>query len=91
MKLLGFLVMYFAVLSVVTFAVYAKDKSAAMNNRWRVEESTLHFLALAGGWPAAFVAQKILRHKSKKSSFQKVYIATILLNCVVVTGIATSL
>lgn len=91
MKLVGFLALYFVVLSIITFATYARDKSAAMNNRWRVEERTLHFLALAGGWPAAIMAQRVLRHKSRKPAFQRVFIATILLNCAAVVGLAATL
>ncbi|AZN36738.1 DUF1294 domain-containing protein [Iodobacter ciconiae] len=71
---------YLAV-SVLTFIAYALDKSAARNNRWRTEENTLHLLALLGGWPGALLAQRWLRHKSKKAAFLGVFWATVLLNC----------
>jgi uncharacterized membrane protein YsdA (DUF1294 family) len=45
-----------------------------------MQESTLHLLALAGGWPGALVAQQKLRHKSKKESFRFVFWVTVLLN-----------
>jgi len=67
--------------SVMAFAVYALDKSAAQNNRWRTQESTLHFFWLIGGWPGALLAQKFLRHKSKKQSFQIIFWVTVMLNC----------
>jgi uncharacterized membrane protein YsdA (DUF1294 family)/cold shock CspA family protein len=67
--------------STVAFVVYALDKSAAENDRWRTQESTLHFVGLIGGWPGAVVAQRLLRHKSKKASFQVVFWATVVLNC----------
>ncbi|MHB1116849.1 DUF1294 domain-containing protein [Sideroxydans sp.] len=67
--------------SAVAFIAYAFDKSAAMNDRWRTPESTLHFYALVGGWPGALAAQSMLRHKSKKQSFQIVFWVTVLLNC----------
>ncbi|MGB5290520.1 MAG: cold shock and DUF1294 domain-containing protein [Lysobacterales bacterium] len=53
-----------------TFLVYAKDKWAARRGRWRTKESTLHTLALIGGWPGAVIAQQLLRHKSRKDAFQ---------------------
>jgi uncharacterized membrane protein YsdA (DUF1294 family)/cold shock CspA family protein len=56
-------------LSVLTFVAYALDKSAAQAGRWRTPESTLHLLAFAGGWPGAWCAQRLLRHKSSKASF----------------------
>jgi uncharacterized membrane protein YsdA (DUF1294 family) len=74
------LVLYLAA-SVITFGAYAFDKSAAKNDQWRTQESTLHFLALVGGWPGALAAQRLLRHKSKKQSFQFVFLATVVFNC----------
>ena len=64
----------------LTFAVYAADKSAARQQRRRVPENTLHALALAGGWPAAWLAQQVLRHKSGKTAFLAVYALTTLLH-----------
>lgn len=67
--------------SAVAFLAYAFDKSAARNDQWRTQESTLHLFALVGGWPGALAAQRLLRHKSKKQSFQIVFWATVVLNC----------
>jgi uncharacterized membrane protein YsdA (DUF1294 family) len=63
-----------------TYAAYALDKSAAKKGAWRTQESTLHLLALAGGWPGALIAQQTLRHKSKKKSFRIVFWVTAALN-----------
>jgi uncharacterized membrane protein YsdA (DUF1294 family)/cold shock CspA family protein len=67
--------------SVFAFAAYAFDKSAAQNDQWRTQESTLHMLGLIGGWPGALVAQRLLHHKTKKLSFQILFWATVTLNC----------
>ena len=77
---LGLLGLY-AGASLVTFIAYAIDKSAAQSGRWRTQESTLHLLALIGGWPGALIAQNRLRHKSRKGSFLLVFWVTVLLNC----------
>ncbi len=66
--------------SLVTFIAYALDKLAAQSNRWRTSESTLHFLAIAGGWPGALLAQQYLRHKSAKREFRAVFWATVVIN-----------
>ena len=76
---------FYLVASVVAFLAYALDKSAARNGRWRTKESTLHFLALAGGWPGALAAQRLLRHKSSKRSFQAAFWATVILNSCALT------
>jgi uncharacterized membrane protein YsdA (DUF1294 family) len=60
--------------------MYAHDKSAAKKNARRTEESKLHFIALIGGWPGALLAQRVLRHKTSKQSFQIVFWATVILN-----------
>lgn len=68
-------------LSALTLAVYAADKAAARQRRWRTAERSLHLLALAGGWPGALLAQALLRHKSAKAPFQSVFWLTVLLHC----------
>lgn len=70
----------YAGMSLLTLIVYASDKSAAKAGRWRTAESTLHLLALAGGWPGALLAQQWLRHKSAKRQFRAVFWATVVLN-----------
>lgn len=68
-------------LNLLTFIVYAVDKSAAQSGRWRVPENNLHLLALAGGWPGAWFAQQMMRHKSSKTEFRVAYWATVMANC----------
>jgi uncharacterized membrane protein YsdA (DUF1294 family)/cold shock CspA family protein len=80
--------MYLAA-SAVTFLVYGFDKSAAMNNRWRTPESTLHILGLIGGWPGALMAQQIFRHKSKKAEFRVIFWLTVVVNCAALAWSAT--
>lgn len=77
---------FFAV-NLLTFFAYWMDKWAAGQGSWRVSEGTLHLWSLAGGWPGAWFAQQILRHKSSKKSFREVYWATVLLNCAALAGL----
>jgi uncharacterized membrane protein YsdA (DUF1294 family)/cold shock CspA family protein len=76
--------------SLVAFTAYALDKSAARNDRWRTKESTLHLFALAGGWPGALAAQRLLRHKSSKQSFQFAFWVTVILNCCILAWFFSS-
>ena len=73
----------YAVLSLITFLAYWKDKAAAQAGRWRTPESTLHTLSLLGGWPGAVLAQQWLRHKSSKTEFRVLFWGTVLLNVAV--------
>ena len=70
--------------SILTFLVYAFDKSAAKRGAWRISENKLHLLSLAGGWPGAIFAQQLLQHKSTKQDFRFVFWITVILNILAV-------
>lgn len=74
------IVCLYAVLSLLTFILYAIDKTAARRQARRIPENTLHIYALLGGWPGALLAQQLLRHKSVKRSFRIRFWMTLLLN-----------
>jgi len=61
---------YVCTLSLITYAMYRSDKRKARQEAWRTPEMLLHLLELAGGWPGAWVAQRRLRHKCSKTSYQ---------------------
>jgi uncharacterized membrane protein YsdA (DUF1294 family)/cold shock CspA family protein len=70
----------YVTLSILCFAVYAADKSAARSGGWRTREDTLLVMGLLGGWPGALLAQQLLRHKSAKASFRAAFWATVVIN-----------
>lgn len=84
------LVMGYFAMSIITFIAYALDKSKARRGAWRTPESTLHSLALAGGWPGAIIAQQALRHKSKKVAFKVVLWLTVAINILILTWLLSS-
>lgn len=59
-----------ATVSLFTYLAYRHDKRCAENGGWRVSEATLHFCELIGGWPGAYLAQRMYRHKTAKVSYQ---------------------
>ena len=73
-------------LNLATLWLYAADKNAARRGQWRIAEKQLHLLSLLGGWPAAWLAQQNMRHKSSKTAFRAVYWATIVLHCAALAG-----
>jgi len=58
-----------AVSSVIVLVLYKIDKTKAQRKERRVEEATLHFWEIVGGWPGGLLARESFRHKYKKSSF----------------------
>lgn len=67
-------------LSLVAYAMYWLDKSAAQRGGQRTPENTLHLVGLAGGWPGALIAQQHFRHKTVKQPFQVVFWVTVGVN-----------
>ena len=69
---LPWLLGYAIAISLLTYAVYGADKDSAQEKvpDWRASEKLLHSLEFAGGWPGAFLAQRRLRHKCSKFSYQ---------------------
>lgn len=58
----------------VLFLLYAIDKRRAQaKGAERIPEAGLHALELLGGWPGAFAAQRLLRHKNAKLTYQVVF------------------
>lgn len=81
---------WFAAASALTYLLYAADKSAARGGNRRTPETTLHLMSLAGGWPGALIAQRWLRHKSKKLSFLAVYAVTVAMNLAALAWLHTN-
>ncbi len=77
-----YIIPYYALISILTFYIYASDKNSAQDRDWRISENTLHFLSIIGGWSGALLAIDKLQHKSRKKSFKIVFFITILLNLV---------
>lgn len=80
---------YFIIISGITFFAYSVDKSAAQNGEWRLSEDSLHVLSILGGWAGALTAQVLIRHKSKKTSFKRVFWVTVALNCLLLCFLFT--
>ena len=51
-----------------------------------LEPSLGLLLALLGGWPGAWAAHQVLRHKSRKVAFRAMYWATVVLHCAALGG-----
>ncbi len=66
---LGWAASLYLFMSLLTFAAFWADKKRAEEDMWRIAESSLHVMAMLGGWPGALLAQRALAHKTRKASF----------------------
>ncbi|PTM98910.1 DUF1294 domain-containing protein [Mycoplana dimorpha] len=72
--------------NVLTFLAFCHDKAAAGAGEWRVPERTLLGLALVGGSLGAVLAQRLLRHKTRKEPFRS--ILALIIGCQLAMAIA---
>jgi uncharacterized membrane protein YsdA (DUF1294 family)/cold shock CspA family protein len=79
----------YVALSILSFIMYAVDKSAATAGRWRVPEQSLILVGLVGGWPGAIVGQQVFRHKTKKTSFRSRFWASVVINVFCFVGLSS--
>lgn len=63
------LIVYLAVISLITAAFTVYDKMAAKAGKWRVSEKTLLTLAVLGGAAAELAVMLSIRHKTKHQKF----------------------
>jgi len=68
-----FVIGIYLLMSAFAFAMYRADKRRAGGGAWRLSESTLHAVELLGGWPGALAAQRVFRHKWRKTSYMAVF------------------
>lgn len=78
-------------MSVITAVFYWNDKRRAGKQSARIPEATLHLAELLGGWPGAFAAQRVLRHKTAKVSYQIIFWLIVLLHQVAAFEIMTDM
>ena len=70
MKALHLLLIIYAVMSVIGFALMGIDKSRAINRKWRINEATLFLIALFGGGIGSTLGMFFFRHKTKHWYFR---------------------
>lgn len=68
-KLYTAVLLYFAVISLVTFVITALDKILAKKKMRRIPEATLLTLALFGGAVSEYFTMKLIRHKTLHKKF----------------------
>ena len=64
------ILIYLAIITVVTFLAYGIDKWKAQHNRWRIPESVLLGLAAGGGSVGAWLGMQVWHHKTQHKKFK---------------------
>lgn len=73
------IIIYLAVMGVITFLLYGIDKYKAVRHKWRIPEKTLLGMCMIGGVIGGWAGMYIFRHKTKHIHFHIVqFIASVL-------------
>ena len=59
------LLVWLAVINLLTFIVYGADKRRARKGKWRVPEKMLFLLPLLGGSIGALLGMRVFHHKTR--------------------------
>ena len=70
MKTLHLLLIIYAVMSVIGFALMGIDKSRAINHKWRIKEATLFLIAFLVGGIGSTLGMFFFRHQTKHWYFR---------------------
>lgn len=72
--------MFYLLASGLSFMAYGADKAWARRGLRRLPERYLHWLALLGGWPGAWLGQRFWRHKRCKLPYMRRFRAIVRLH-----------
>lgn len=81
------LLIYYATVNIMLFFLMGIDKSKAKKHKWRISESALLTLSIAGGAVGGFAGMYLFRHKTKKFYFHIIFSIALLLHIYIVAKI----
>ena len=81
------LIIYLIIINIIAFLGMFIDKKKAEKDKWRIKESTLLILALAGGSIGAIAGMYVFHHKTQKPRFYIGIPIIIVLHILLIIGI----
>jgi uncharacterized membrane protein YsdA (DUF1294 family) len=82
---------YLLIINLISFALFFIDKQKSKRDKWRIKESTLHFVSFLGGTLGSIAAMILFHHKTKKPMFVMITIIALLTNILAVYFFITSI
>lgn len=64
-----YVLIYLALINLISFVLFFIDKQKAKRDKWRIEEKTLHITSFLGGTIGSIAAMILFHHKTKKLGF----------------------
>lgn len=73
-------IIFYIIMSLIAFVLYASDKRKAKKKRWRTPEAVLLGVGFLGGTVGALLGMKICHHKTKHWYFWAVNLLALVLH-----------
>lgn len=86
-----YILIYFALINVISFILFFIDKQKAKRDRRRIRERTLHISSFLGGSIGSIAAMILFRHKTKKPVFVAVTVLALIFNVYVIYQVYVNL
>lgn len=80
---------YFVLANAAAYFLFCDDKARAADSRYRISEFRLLLVAACGGGPGAIMAQRVIRHKTRKQPFADMLMLIVGIQIGAVVGLAT--
>ena len=90
MNVITLILVYLAVVNLISFTAMGVDKSKARKRSWRIPESTLFVLALIGGSIGSIAGMHLFRHKTRHWYFLYGMPAILIIQVLIIIILATS-
>lgn len=84
---LGILMGYFLLMSILDFILYTVDKVRAMEGKWRIQEKVLLGIGILGGAFGGLLGMEICRHKTKHWYFWAINLAALLVQLLITAAV----
>ena len=75
-----YIMFYLLIINLISFALFFADKQKSKRDKWRIKESTLHFVSFMGGTIGSIAAMILFHHKTKKAKFVIITIIALIFN-----------
>ncbi|MFA6983987.1 MAG: DUF1294 domain-containing protein [Sedimentibacter sp.] len=79
-----YIMSYLLIINLISFVLFFIDKQKSKRDKWRIKESTLHFVSFLGGTLGSITAMILFHHKTKKPMFVMITIIALLTNILAV-------
>lgn len=88
---LKYILIYFAAINLISFVMFFVDKQKAKQDKWRIEEKTLHLTSFLGGTLGSIAAMVLFHHKTRKPAFVAITGIALIANIFVIYEMYTRL